>query len=114
MLLRAWQTIYLAYGVSPVLPASQAPSLDRAAHALDDVRAAGRDDHERVADLRRLRALRRARRSILRTESVSGPRLSQVEPARGLARRRIELALHTDVAVHHRRPALSLVPRGER
>src|SRR6185295_5703819 len=121
MLPRAWQTIYLAHdgspGLAPVTPdgsARQAPSLDRAAHALADIRVAGRDDHERVADLRGLRALRGAQRSVLRTQSVSGPRISDVEQARRLAGRWIELAFHADVAAHVGRSALSLVPRGER
>src|SRR5580765_8056430 len=118
MLLRAWQTIYLAHdgspGLSPVSTARQAPSLDRAAHTLADLRVAGWDDHERIADLRGVRALRGAQRSVLRTQSVSGPRISDVEQARRLAGRRIELAFHADVAAHPRRSALSLVPRGER
>src|SRR5882762_8618609 len=86
MLQRAWQTIYLGHdgspGFAPVTPVSsarQAPSLDRAAHALADIRVAGWDDHERVADLRGVRALRGAQRAFLRTQSVSGPRIGCVD-----------------------------------
>src|SRR2546425_10231041 len=107
---RAWQTIYLAHDGSSV---RQAPSLDRSAHALDDVRAACRHDHEWVADLWCLRAFRRARWSVLR-ECIRGSWLSEVEPAGRLARGRAELALHADVAAHRRRRVVPVVPGGER
>src|SRR3989442_2985627 len=115
---RAWQTIYLAHdgssgSESSVPSVRQAPSLDRAAHALDDVRAARRYDHERVADLRCVRAFRRARWSVLR-ECIRGSWFSEVEPAGRLARGRTELALHADVAAHCRRRVVSVVPGGER
>src|SRR3989442_3506390 len=115
---RAWQTIYLAHdgssgSESSVPSVRQAAPLDRSAHALDDVRAARRHDHERVADLRCVRALRRSRWSVLR-ECVRGSRLSDLEPAGRLARGWTELALRADVAAHRRRRAVRVVPGGER
>src|SRR2546423_3061324 len=94
---RAWRIIYLAHDRAP--PSRQASSLDCPHHTLDDVCSARGNDHERPADLQRLRAFRRAGRSVLH-QSVSRPRVAGMEPARRLARGWIELAFRADVAVH--------------
>src|SRR4029077_2848163 len=91
----------------------QTAPLDCAPDALADVRRARRHDHERVADLYRVRALRRTRRSVLR-ERVRRAWLSALEPAGRMARGRTELALRADVAAHRRRRDVPVVSRGER
>src|SRR5207249_358902 len=52
-------------------------------------------------------------RSVLH-QSVSGSGVPSLEPSRWLARGRIELALHADVALHRGRSVLSLVSRHQR
>src|SRR5437899_12512182 len=94
MLLRASDGIYLAHdcdsGPEIASPSpspctaqtgrSQTASLDCAPDALADVRCARRHDHERVADLYRVRALRRAGRSVLRA-CLRRAVLPSLEPA---------------------------------
>src|SRR5437867_4098276 len=118
-LLRAWRTIYLAHDrCFPRAPHTagcgrQTPSLDRAPHALDDVCFAAGHDHEWAADLQRVRALRRARWTLL-LQCFPGPPIPGLEPARRLARGSVELALRADVAAHRRGRVVRLVSRLQR
>src|SRR2546426_2207144 len=120
-LLGAWQRIYLAHDRLPCpsrTPCSagqscQTSPLDRTLDALDDVRRARRIDHEWVADLHGVRALWRARRSVLR-ECLRRPWLPPLEPAGRMARGRTELAFRAGVAARRGRRAVPLVSRLER
>src|SRR4051812_26631312 len=123
-LLSAWQTIYLAHDralarctTCSAAPAGsarfrqtgrQATSLDCASHALGDVPRVDGNDREWPADLRRVRAIRGARWTVLR-QSVRRVRFPTLEPAGRLACRRTELALHPGVATHYHGHAVSLL-----
>src|SRR5512146_406492 len=90
-----------------------ATPLDRPPHPLGHICRSRRDDRERAPDLRGLRAVREPGRPEL-PQPVRRRPLRPRDPAGWLARRRPELALRPDVAARLLRPALRVLPRGER
>src|SRR5207302_1920048 len=100
-------------GASPCARPGAPPPLDRACDPLGDAAPGHRDDRERAADLRGVRAVRESRRPAL-PEPVRRYPVPPLDPPRWLACGRVDLALRPDVAPGDRRPALPRLARAER